>query len=252
MSATRADLSVPIVEDPRKHWLNRGRDIAQRLSTSRWELGDWWRDGDGSLDAVTVGDQIGVTHTRIYLCAWIARTFPPQRRRHQISHTHHTEVAGLPTTVADALLDQAVAERWPVARIREAVRAARRELDIEAQRVAHTAQRELTLEAAAWQVDARRLEHEFGERLTAAAAAARSIVDAARLLAEHPGRAGVHGNRRRALVQRLRRAIDAGAVDGIDLEQVLSPLLAQSRSRPHDDHLLVRSAHHPGRRPRLR
>ena len=227
MSTSQPDLSVPRDRNTRNHWLDRGRDIARRLSPARWDLGDWWLDREVDLDAADVADEIGVSHTTIYQCAWIARTFPTPRRRQQLSHTHHSEVAALPPGTADALLDQAVAERWSVARIRVAVRAARRELDIEAQRAAHTAQRELTLEAAAWQVDARRLEHEFGERLTAAAAAARSIVDAARLLAEHPGRAGVHGNRRRALVQRLRRAIDAGAVDGIDLEQVLSPLLAQ-------------------------
>ena len=225
MSATCSDLSVPIDPDPRKHWLNRGRDIAQRLSNSRWELGDWWREGDGSLDAVAVGDQIGVAHTTIYVCAWIARTFPPQRRRHQISHTHHTEVAGLPTAVADSLLDQAIRERWSVSRIREAVRLARRDLQIEAQRAQHAAQRELTLEAAAWQVDAKRIEHECSERMSAAAAAVRSIADAVRLLAEHPGRGGVHGNRRRALVLRVQTMVDAAAVDGITLAPVLQPLL---------------------------
>ena len=225
-------LSVPRVPNPRNHWLDRGRALAERLSGTRWEIGDWWlsdeRPRDATIDAAAA--ETGLSPTTIWTCAWLARAFPAARRR-PVSHSHHLEVAALPPAVADGLLDRAAAGRWPVARLRAAARAAARDGEVEAERAARALDLDLDPTAAAWQTDLRRVERECRERMVMAEALLRSTVDALEALADHPGADAVHGNRRRAAAARLRGIVGAGGT-GIDLTAHAQPLLERIWSEP--------------------
>ena len=226
MTGQAGDLWVPKGQDPRIHWLNRGRAIAERLAHHQWELGDWWRDRpDGATTTDDVADDLGLASATLWYHGWLAGRFPAARRR-PLSHAHHATVAALPASTADALLDQAVAEKWSVARIRQAARQVAREQEIEAERAAQAEQRELDLHpnAVAWRTDAKRVERECRERLVTAEVMLRSAVDALEALADHPGANLVHGNRRRAAAERLRSVLAPGDT-GIDLTPHVQPLL---------------------------
>ena len=223
--ADTADLSVPRGQNPREHWATRWRAAADRYSACRWELGDLWRARPDGVDVIAAAEAAGLAAGTILTLGWLARAFPPARR-HAISHAHHLEVAALPESIADCLLDRAVAERWSVARIRRAARQAAREQEIEAERAAQADQRELDLHpnAVAWRTDAKRVERECRERLVTAEVMLRSAVDALEALADHPGADLVHGNRRRAAAERLRSVLAPGDT-GIDLTPHVQPLL---------------------------
>ena len=224
-AAPSHQLSVPKVSNPDKHWLDRGCELARRKSGVQWEIGDWWLQGHRAI-LDDVAEIVGLPVMTLLQHAWVARVFPPHRRR-DLSYSHHVEVGGLPDEVADQLLDAAREHRWSVARIREDARAARRGLDAEALRQEHAEQRRLALDpdAAAWRSDAKRVERECRERLIAAEASVRSVVDAVRALAEHPGAGATHGNRRRATAARLRSVLAPMGDTGIDLTAQMQPLL---------------------------
>lgn len=222
------DYSVPRVPGARSEWLARGRRISESISTTKWDLGDWWNARPDKREEVNAAAaQIGASNLAIWQCGWLARVFPKSRRRHPpLSHSHHLEVAALPAEVADALLGQAVAGRWTVARLRRAARRAQAEQAVEAERAEMAADRDLDLgpSAAAWRSDSRRIERECRERLIAAEAAVRGAVDALAALADHPGLDDAHGNSRRAAVERLRHILAPGDA-GVDLTPHAQPLL---------------------------
>ena len=226
MPGASADLLVPKDQIPRIHWENRGREIVARLSACRWDLGDWWlARPDRNIAAHDIADKLNLTASSIYAHGWLSRIFPPHRRR-PVSHSHHHEVATLPPAVADDMLDQAVAGRWSVARIRQEARRAAHDQAVEAEREAAAAQRELTLEptADAWRVDSRRIGREIRERTVTLEATAKAIVDAIEHLATHPGLEPTHGSRRRAVAQTLGSLL-MPADTGIDLGPLTQPLL---------------------------
>ena len=204
----------------------------QQLTLHQWRLGDWWADRPaGVSNPAAVAGEIGVTSATVWYWGWLARVFPPGRRR-PVPHTHHAAVASLPAPVADALLDQAVAEHWPVARIRQEARNVAHDQAIEAGREAAAAQRELTLEptADAWRVDSLRIDREIRERTVTLEATAKAIIDAVENLSSHPGLEHTHGSRRRAVAEKLRYAL-MPAGTGIDLSPLVQPLLDQIWSR---------------------
>ena len=195
----------------------------------QWDLGDLWRARPDGTDADASAAAAGLTTSTLFVLGWVAGIFPAGRRR-RISHTHHIAVANLPAPVADALLDQAVAERWTVARIREA---ARKERETEAARADAAKQRRLDLSPleASWRADAWAVEQECRKRLVAAEAGIRAALDALEALAAHPGAEHVHGNRRQATVKKLQGILAPGGT-GIDLTQHFQPTLDRIWTHP--------------------
>jgi hypothetical protein len=51
---------------------------------------------------------------------WVCKAIASERRRKELSFSHHREVAGLPPKVQDALLDEAVKSNWTVRDIKKA------------------------------------------------------------------------------------------------------------------------------------
>ena len=195
-----ASLSVPR-SSGRDKWLAEGRAIADLQSHAHWDLGDWaLRIPDDVVDDVAA-EQVGVAQGLLRTCRWLARRFAKDRRRHELGYSHHLETAALPPEAADKLLDQAVAERWTVARIRTEARfeAARTEAELAAARKRVATERR----AGSFAIDARRTERECRQRLIEAATALQLAEDAVAALGEHPERARVHGNRINGIVARL-------------------------------------------------
>jgi hypothetical protein len=54
--------------------------------------------------------------------AWVASVFETSRRREDLSWSHHKEVAGLETSAADELLEEAATTGWSMKRLRRAVK----------------------------------------------------------------------------------------------------------------------------------
>ncbi len=192
--------SVPRSSGLEETWVEQGRIIADRLSHTHWDLGDWARMiPDGVVDE-TAADMVGVSIGQLRTCRWLARRFPPARRRPGLGYSHHMEVAALPEETADRLLELAAEERWSVAALRREARKAAVEADIERLRSETPRQGVLSTE---WLTSARRVERDVRERLISAAAALEVADDAIAELLEHPHLDAVHGHRTRAAADRL-------------------------------------------------
>ena len=206
MSHAATSRSVPRSPEPDERWAEQGRALGERLSATRWDIGDWaLAVPAGVLDDVaaeTAGIQTGVLRT----CRWLSRRFAAARRRSELGHCHHIEVAALPEEIGDALLDQATSEGWSVLQLRAAARAAGSQAEIDRASAAAVRERQAAA-SREWLVDARRTERECQERLLAAQKELRLAMDAVDALAEHPRRGAVHGNRVRGVVDRLRAIV---------------------------------------------
>lgn len=124
VQTTRTDLLLP--EDLAiDTWRQIGEQIFAVSESSVWWLGDWLVFGarkypdrykramrETSLDYQTL---------RNY--AWVARRFPPSRRRSGLSLQHHIEVAALPPDEQDHWLGLAARLRWSRDELRKQMRA---------------------------------------------------------------------------------------------------------------------------------
>ncbi len=109
-------------------WVLAGRRLARVANAAAWALGDWLVFGErafgmrykGALEATRLDYQT----LRNY--AWVARRFPPERRRAALSLQHHAELASLPAAEQDLWLDRAERARWSRNELRRRLAAQRR------------------------------------------------------------------------------------------------------------------------------
>lgn len=89
-----------------------------------WWLGDWWRYGERAYgEAASAAAPTGYSAETCRKAAWVADKFPESvLRRTDLSFKHHQTVAALDPPERDALLGEAVAERWSVAQLTDAVK----------------------------------------------------------------------------------------------------------------------------------
>lgn len=113
-----------------EEWSETGRGL-QRIGRSwQWWVGDWLNRGEqvfGEEYAQEI-DLAEWSDATIRGAQWVADRVPPSRRRSALSWSHHDAIAALEPAVQDRLLDSAVANGWSVARLREAVKAYKKEL----------------------------------------------------------------------------------------------------------------------------
>ena len=155
--------------NPDKRWLALGRQLAERLSRARWELADWIASAPAGMVDDELAEALGVSVSLVRNSRWIARKYEPDRRRADLSYTHHLVAAALPPETADELLGAAAEERWTVARLRLEASAAAVGAEVERQRSEDTPQQGVL--SADWLISARRVERNVRERLISAAAA---------------------------------------------------------------------------------
>jgi hypothetical protein len=109
---------------PYEKWLDIGRELAAVSTSSAWCLGDWLLHGEHAYsgryrEAI---ERTSLDYQTLRNYAWVARRFPPSRRRDTLSFAHHTEVAGLPQHEQDFWLRKAEEFSWSRNRLRQEVR----------------------------------------------------------------------------------------------------------------------------------
>ncbi|KUF15258.1 MULTISPECIES: LmbU family transcriptional regulator [Streptomyces] len=122
----RSSLSLPEYL-PLEHWKTIGEQIFAINDSSAWWLGDWLVFGQQSYpnryrDAI---EQTSLDYQTLRNYAWIARKFPPSRRRDGLSLQHHAEVAALPAEEQDRWLERAEMLAWSRNELRRHLRVAR-------------------------------------------------------------------------------------------------------------------------------
>ncbi|GGO48543.1 hypothetical protein GCM10012286_44430 [Streptomyces lasiicapitis] len=122
----RSSLSLPEYL-PLEHWKTIGEQIFAIVDSSAWWLGDWLVFGQQTYphryrDAI---EQTSLDYQTLRNYAWIARKFPPSRRRDGLSLQHHAEVAALPAEEQDRWLGEAESRAWSRNELRRHLRAAR-------------------------------------------------------------------------------------------------------------------------------
>ena len=93
------------------HW---GAQLGRAERSVMWWIGDWWaygahRYGDRAA-IVQAPDWTGPSYETCRRAAVVARQFETCRRLHNLSWSHHAEVAALPHDQAEALLERAASE----------------------------------------------------------------------------------------------------------------------------------------------
>lgn len=102
----------------------RRRPSTFELADALVDAADRW-----GLEAVLTYEELGLSYQTVSNWLWVARAIPPERRRVDLSFSHHGTVASLPPAVQDALLAQAAEEGWTNTRLRAEVRSWRRSKD---------------------------------------------------------------------------------------------------------------------------
>jgi hypothetical protein len=122
---TRLELPSRI---PIEMWKHIGLQISTIGDATAWWLGDWLIYGedkypDRYLRAIS---ETVFNYQTLRNYAWVARRFPPSRRRDTLSFQHHAEVAALESGEQDRWLDEAVKHGWSRNRLRHHLQAERR------------------------------------------------------------------------------------------------------------------------------
>ncbi len=108
-------------------WQDIGKRIFAAADSSAWWLGDWLIYGrstypDRYRRAV---EETLLDYQTLRNYAWVARRFPPRRRRPALSFQHHAELASLPEDEQEYWMDRAEKLNWSKSFLRSRVRAAR-------------------------------------------------------------------------------------------------------------------------------
>ncbi|TYB46393.1 LmbU family transcriptional regulator [Actinomadura chibensis] len=128
-TTTPTSLSLP-GGMPIEEWRSIGERIHAISEASTWWLGDWLLYGQNRYPnryrrAV---EETGLDYQTLRNYVWVARKFPPSRRRAKLSLQHHLEVAALPEEEQDVWLGRAERFGWSKTLLRRYVKASRGEL----------------------------------------------------------------------------------------------------------------------------
>ena len=117
------------------HWakIGDGRNLMRRVVNNQslaFYVGDWLRYGESAFgndelherysEAIKVTGYNGGT---LYNCKYVASSVPPERRREELSWSHHQAVASLPAADQDYLLQTAVTDGLSIGQLRQMVAA---------------------------------------------------------------------------------------------------------------------------------
>jgi len=119
-------------------WQQFGKDLEKihrlqeaRMQTVLWWIGDWLRYGEytyGEKFAQAV-EETGRAPQTLANLQWVASAIDPSRRRENLTHAHHAEVAALPEPDQDDLLDDAIENGYSAKTLREKAQDRRAEND---------------------------------------------------------------------------------------------------------------------------
>jgi hypothetical protein len=105
-------------------WSHAGHQLSNMLDSSSWCLGDWLvygmrHYGDRYQQAIQA---TGLRYQTLRNYFWVANQFPLERRHHHLTFQHHAEVASLPPSEQDSLLERAEQLRWTTKQLRAEVK----------------------------------------------------------------------------------------------------------------------------------
>ena len=108
-------------------WVEDGSRLA-RLGRPAWWIGDWLRFGSEAFGEryAPAARTTGYDPQSLMNMVYVASKIAPERRREQLSWSHHAELAALEPTDQDRWLEHAVRARLSVRSLREAIRSERR------------------------------------------------------------------------------------------------------------------------------
>ncbi|WP_168019648.1 LmbU family transcriptional regulator [Nonomuraea composti] len=161
---TRTGLKIPD-RTAFEAWREAGLRLARIADSSVWCLGDWLVYGQDRYSGRyrEVVDLVGLDYQTLRNYAWIARRFPLDRRREELSFQHHAEVAALAPELQAQWLERAHAEGWSRNTLRKHLRGQRDRsatpslprLDVPPEQVARwrTAAAQAERDFGAWIVD---------------------------------------------------------------------------------------------------
>lgn len=128
--AGRVELRIPVGLGF-ESWCRIGQQIRRISDSSCWWLADWLVYGEEQFPGryQVVCEETSLSYQTLRNYAWVARKFPPSRRRDSLSLQHHAEAASLPETERDPWLARAERARWSARRLRQELRKRARKLD---------------------------------------------------------------------------------------------------------------------------
>lgn len=124
---SRTGLS-PDGEPTYEQWETVGTFLRQAEGSVHWWIGDWLNYGEqrwGEMYAQAL-DATDFDYQTLRADKWVASRVPLCRRRHNLSHAHHKEVARLPPEEQAHWLDLAASEDWPCRELRQRLKQAAR------------------------------------------------------------------------------------------------------------------------------
>lgn len=118
-----------------REWAEAGRRIGSVGRNIQWLLGDWITYGNHKFgERYTRASKItGYDKQTLMNMVYVASRFSIERRRENLSWSHHEALAALEAADQDRWLDDAAEHRWSVLDLRTMLRVARREDRAEAE-----------------------------------------------------------------------------------------------------------------------
>jgi hypothetical protein len=110
-------------------WCAMGLQLQGLARSIHWLAGDWLNIGEREYGETYVQaiDATGYSAQTLMNDKWVASRIEISRRRENLSHGHHCEVASQPEEVQDYWLDQAEMNGWSRDDLRKAIKAAGKE-----------------------------------------------------------------------------------------------------------------------------
>jgi hypothetical protein len=113
------------------NWERTWAAVGGVRESSKWWQGDLLLVGESKYKEkyAQALDQSSAEYGTLRNIAYVAGKFTPERRRPELTWSHHQAAAGVPSEVADNILGQAEEADWSVAQVRMAVREWKEEQD---------------------------------------------------------------------------------------------------------------------------
>ncbi len=124
-NAQRTHLHLP-TDIPLEDWKSLGEQIFVIWDSSGWWLGDWLVYGQDHFPSryrIAI-NETSLSYQTLRNYSWIARKFPVERRRKELSFQHHSEVASLTEEMQEKWLDRCQKFNWSRNELRRRIKAA--------------------------------------------------------------------------------------------------------------------------------
>lgn len=104
-------------------WVEAGKKLSTVNKYVQFWIGDWILHGERSYGEMYAQalDQTLYSYTTLTHAKWVASRIPPERRRPNLSWSHHHEIADLEPEDQDELLDEAEKQKLSVSKFRKLV-----------------------------------------------------------------------------------------------------------------------------------